>query len=208
MARCRCIEGQCGCFLRAGSGTTVTGDGSSAKPWVVSAIMAVTGTVTVNDTPSVDITLQGGGTQFDPFILSAVAKLDPLINFVDTPSIKWTIDGAGTEADPFQVQAVGASGFGVQFTDTTEVDFTVSGSGTTLDPIVVSALLPLITFTGGNPGDVLTMDATGKFYPGPPTQAPAGSVSTGFGLTGDGTGANPFRVTLCTYDELKLACAP
>jgi hypothetical protein len=208
MARCRCIEGTCGCFLRAGSGTTVTGDGSSAKPWVVSAVMVVTGTVEVDDTPSVDMTLAGGGTQFDPFHLTASAKLDPLINFVDTPSIRWTIEGSGTEADPFQVQAIGSTGFGVQFTDTSEVDFATSGSGTTADPIVVTATLPLLTLQGGNPGDVLTRDAQGVYYPGPPTQAPVGSVSIGAGLSGDGSGANPFRINLCTYDNLKAACAP
>jgi hypothetical protein len=131
----------------------------------------------------------------------------------DSATLDLQLLGNGTSANPYLlsgtvIDVAGGGGMMVTFTDTSEIDFTTTGVGTTANPLVVTAELPLITFTGGNPGDVLTMDATGVFYPGPPTQAPVGSVATGFGISGDGSGANPFRVDLCTYDDLKAACAP
>jgi hypothetical protein len=177
VARCRCAEGACGCALVAGTNTTVTGEGTTKDPWVVSA--GDHGYLAVADTATINLERMGDGSSANPYLLTAHSLVTP-------PT----------------------GGSHVTFTDTTEVDFTTAGAGTAADPMVVSALLPLITFTGGNPGDVLTMDATGVFYPGPPTQAPVGSVSTGFGISGDGSGANPFRVDLCTYDDLKAACAP
>ncbi|HET9666655.1 MAG TPA: hypothetical protein VFP09_07865 [Desertimonas sp.] len=173
------MEGQCGCTVLAGAGTTVDGDGTPQNPWVITS--GDRGYLFISDTPTVDLTLSGDGTNANPYLLSA--------EVVGLPGP----DEGGVDA--------------IQFTDTPEIDFTVTGMGSEADPIVVSATLPLIDFTGGNPGDVLTMDANGSFYPGPPTQAPVGQVAVGFGISGDGTGANPFRINLCNYDELKAACA-
>lgn len=238
MARCRCLEGTCGCSLRGGVNVTIGGTGTAADPWVVHFAQQAIGTILVEDTPSVDMIAAGGGTEPDPYRISAKANLAPLISFSDTDEVAFVVDGDGTEDSPYNVTATlpqidfavgvpgdlvltqqpdgtfapavggGGAGGGMTFADTPEVDFTTAGTGTIADPIVVTATLPLVDFTGGNPGDVLTQQADGTFYPGPPTQAPAGSVATGFGISGDGTGANPFRINLCTYDELKAACAP
>jgi len=43
MASCKCGGGQCNCVVVAGSNTTVTGAGSAANPYVVSAAAPVTG---------------------------------------------------------------------------------------------------------------------------------------------------------------------
>ena len=207
MARCRCQEGSCGCAVYPGDGIAIDGEGTPRDPWVISAIPApvIPYALDVADTASVDMLLTGDGTTA-PWVVSAQAMLDPLIKF---DADAFTVTGSGTEADPMQITlADGGSGTNVSFSDTTEVVFTESGTGTAADPLIVSADLPLIDFTGGTPGYVLTMDAGGVFRPGPATQAPAGSVSVGFGLTGDGSGASPFRLNLCSYDDLKAACAP
>lgn len=68
MARCGCSKA-CTCLVTAGAHVTVTGNGSSGNPYVVSAEAAA---VTVADTGSIDASISGTGTVADPYIISGV----------------------------------------------------------------------------------------------------------------------------------------
>lgn len=57
MARCGCASSQCNCQVVAGDGITVTGNGNTGTPYVVSADPA--DAVTVADTNSVNMTMVG-----------------------------------------------------------------------------------------------------------------------------------------------------
>ena len=59
---------------------------------------------------------------------------------------------------------------------------------------------------GGTLGDVLTKEGDGVWRAGPPNQVAPGAVHTGVGIDGDGTPANPLRIRLCNYGDLKNAC--
>jgi hypothetical protein len=146
-----------------------------SNPWVISFTPNAQGTLTTNDSPSVNLQRVGGGTQQDPFILIAHAQIDPLIDFVDTA----------------------------------EVDFTVTGNGTEASPFVVSAVIPTMDLIAtAVTGDVMTMDSDGIWRPAPANVVDEAVIVTAGGLSGDGSIAAPLRVDLCTYGDLRAACAP
>lgn len=74
MARCDCSGRTCNCLVIGGDGITVTGSGTTANPYTVTAdVNDLRDLLRVNDTSSVNFTLVGSGTSADPLILSAVA---------------------------------------------------------------------------------------------------------------------------------------
>lgn len=73
MARCGCGSSACNCVIQAGSGTTVSGQGTPAAPYIVSATDQ--GLTTVADTPTVDMSISGDGEAGDPYVISGVVKL-------------------------------------------------------------------------------------------------------------------------------------
>lgn len=64
MARCGCGGTSCTCQVTAGPNVTVTGTGSAANPFVISAVGA---TLSEGD----DITITGSGTAGDPYVINA-----------------------------------------------------------------------------------------------------------------------------------------
>lgn len=63
-------------MVTGGSGIDVTGSGTAADPYVVdSTSRAITGTIQVSDTATVDLTLDGSGSVTDPYDLSARASV-------------------------------------------------------------------------------------------------------------------------------------
>jgi len=93
-----------------------------------------------------------------------------------------TIEGSGSPTDPWVVSVTGFPQGALQVADTQTIDLDMRGAGTTADPYVI----------------------TGK------TSSLPGGISTGHGITGDGSGLAPLRLDVCTYDDLLAlkACAP
>ena len=118
------------------------------------------------------------------------------------------MSGDGSAELPFIISGGSSATGTVRFEDTPEVDFTVVGVGSTANPYVVTATSPWVDPQPGAPGDVLTKQADGTWVAGAPATVPAGSISTGPGLSGDGSSSAPLRLDLCTYDQLAALCAP
>lgn len=77
MARCRCEAAECTCVARAGANVVITGTGSPPDPWIISATPASQGTLTVEDSFTIDLTLTGLGTIASPYKLVAHASQVP-----------------------------------------------------------------------------------------------------------------------------------
>jgi len=74
MARsCNCTD-SCSCVILAGPNVAVTGTGTQANPYVVSAESLRT-LIEVGDSPSLDLTLTGDGTDVDPYVISGVVTI-------------------------------------------------------------------------------------------------------------------------------------
>jgi len=110
------------------------------------------------------------------------------------------VTGTGTQQDPFVL----TSDFAVTAGDTSAIDMGIAGSGTSADPYVISALFsPLsqlqdignVNAPAPTNGYVLAWNsASNTWEPQAPTTAPAGAVTTGSGLSGDGSGGSPLDV--------------
>lgn len=76
MARnCNCAGSTCGCAMTGGNGISVSGIGTAANPFVISAEgQPVTGLLQVDDTTTVNLTLNGAGSITDPYVLSAEVR--------------------------------------------------------------------------------------------------------------------------------------
>lgn len=71
MARCGCTgSGICDCTITAGTGTTVTGTGSTLDPYIITTDPEV-GEITVADTATVNLTVTGDGSGATPWLITA-----------------------------------------------------------------------------------------------------------------------------------------
>jgi len=78
MARCRCNEGTCSCYLVPGANIEVSGSGQADNPWIITGLSQSAGTIFFNDTPEVDFTVTGFGSMNDPYRVSAALPwVDP-----------------------------------------------------------------------------------------------------------------------------------
>lgn len=153
MARCGCGT-TCSCVVQAGLRTTVTGNGSTANPYAISA--DVQGSTTVTDTSTVDSVITGTGAAATPWIISANVKIsaspdnclsaNPDGLFIQCPDGSDTIvqdgtltsvSGTGTISDPYIVNADVQGNTTVL--DTVTVNASVTGAGTAGNPWVISA---------------------------------------------------------------------
>lgn len=76
MPRCGCAGSTCSCLITAGPGVQITGSGQASNPYVITASAAsIAGTLTVQDTDSVDLSLAGEGTIAEPYVLTADVEL-------------------------------------------------------------------------------------------------------------------------------------
>ncbi len=149
MARCGCSgAAPCSCFLEAGPGITVEGSGSPGTPYVISID---SGATTVQDTPTINMSITGSGTSGDPFVISGSVKLDPSVDNV----LAATANGLILTCDTIRDCAGGI----VTILDTSTVNLTLTGDGSSGNPYVISAAVKL-SVTAGN---LITADGTGIY---------------------------------------------
>lgn len=154
------------------------------------------------------VTIEGSGAPSSPWVITATANSSGTIEVADTPSVDMTTTGVGVLGDPLIISAHALIGALLQFLDNPfGVDFTATGAGTEASPMVVSAAVPRLDLaTTPTNGFVLAFDGT-RYVPVPPSTVPIGAVNVGVGMLGDGSSGNPLRIDVCTYAELKAACA-
>lgn len=152
MARCDCAGGRCACGVTAGDGIEVTGSGEGTNPYVINALQQpMTGLLTVQDTATINLTLNGQGETNEPYILSAQVIAEPpptaitgLIEVADSVTLDLTLAGTGTTADPYIISGEATSELSPAITDLIEIDptdtlaLTMTGTGTSADPYILS----------------------------------------------------------------------
>lgn len=172
MARCGCTS-TCSCLVVAGDNVTVTGVGSQANPYVISA--DVQGLTTVEDTPSIDMTLTGTGATGDPYVISSAVKLSADENNCAV----FGTDGALFVPCPDGTETLVEGGNNI----------IVTGDGSEGNPYVVSANFSNSISTDPNNCISLGTDG-GMFVPCGDTALTSGNGTT---LAGAGTGGDPFH---------------
>ncbi|KQW11415.1 hypothetical protein [Streptomyces sp. Root369] len=172
MAKC-CGPSPCNCRVVAGTGTTVTGNGSAANPYTVNAGGAGTTALTVTDTPTVDLTLAGTGAAGDPYAVSAAVILDPT-----PPQGGTNLIGTGPEGlfvECADVRTCFTAGDGIDYDQTTgEIAADISGDAGNQTTIGTDGgIYTAAAATALEAADTQTVDVT---------------------VTGTGTAADPFQV--------------
>ncbi|MEU9576329.1 hypothetical protein [Streptomyces chilikensis] len=198
--------------VTAGTNVTVTGSGTSADPYVVSA--AGGGAPTVVEAGD-RVTVTGAGTAADPYVVAADApscdEVRPCFSAGDGAAYDPATGmiSARPSTDAGNSLAFGTDGgllvpaaeaTALQAADTTTVDTTITGTGTAADPYVVEAdviVAPepngleatangLLVAPSADAGNTLAFGADGRLFvpPDPP-------LETGCGLQGEGTAASP-----------------
>jgi len=105
MARCRCQEVECACRITNGENISITGDGTSLSPWVITGLPATTGTLQVADTPSLMLLLAGNGSTTSPYVISGEAQIGGVLTVEDTASVDLELTGGGSTASPMLLKA-------------------------------------------------------------------------------------------------------
>ncbi|HEY6415855.1 MAG TPA: hypothetical protein VIX41_06445, partial [Acidimicrobiales bacterium] len=141
--------------------------------------------------------------------LSGTVNVDALIDVQDSSTVDFTRSGAGTILDPFVLTAQIDVTPVLEFVDSVDVDWTLIGDGTADVPLTVTADLPWLgDLAPAAVGFVLAKQPDGTWTGSPPVTAPVGAINTGHGISGDGSTGDPLRVNVCSYDDLRLGCAP
>lgn len=191
-------------MLTAGSNVTISGTGQAGDPWIINAGATP---VTVTDTPTVDLTLVGQDIQ-------AAVKLEPVGNLITTTANGLLVNCAAVQAcDIPQILTV---------TDTTTVDLTLTGDGSPGNPWILKADAPgcdcntVVTTADTNSIDLSTgttpLTANVKLDPAAGnilTIGPGGltaDLTTGCGLSGEGTAASPLVVHTTGSSPYSAAC--
>lgn len=187
---------------------TLTGAGTLASPYVVSAV--ATTPFAVTDTATIDMTLSGAGTAASPWnvkgdvltvpvsLLRGPGTINPLLipaiplQVINTPTVELTMAGSGIVTDPFKLSAVAPASAitQVRVTDTATINMTASGDGSAATPWSIK-------------GDVIGVAASAVTGPGTvdPTLLPAipltvtDTATVDFTLTGAGTSASPYNLS-------------
>ena len=169
--------------VAAGTNITVTGDGTTATPYIISAAGGATpdGSETIV-TAGTNVTLTGTGTNADPYIINST-DTDTIADGSETivnAGTNTTITGVGTAADPYIVNA--AAGAETDLVLTTNGDANGVALSGTADHTVD------ITLLSGDANNSLAFGTDGGlFYNDPQTAVTAGAnvTVTGTGIVGD-----------------------
>lgn len=154
------------------------------------------------------IRVAGTGAPGSQWVISSDPDATGTVTVKDTATLDLAAEGAGTIYDPFVLSGSVDIGPLLQVIDSSEIDFTLTGTGTEADPYRLTADLTRISTIDAAPtGWVLARRADGKYVPTAPTTATPGAITIGTGLIGDGSTTAPLNVDICTYAELKSACA-
>lgn len=70
-----CTDYGCNCLIQGEGGILVEGAGTPGSPYKVSLVGGLGDALTIEDTPTVNLTLNGGGTPADPYVLSAQSTM-------------------------------------------------------------------------------------------------------------------------------------
>jgi hypothetical protein len=217
MARCGCAGSTCNCVVTAGVGTTVTGAGTPSNPYVISADSFA---LDVADTATVDMSIVGDGTPGNPFIISGSVICAGLVaqcgivsvDVADTDSVNLTASGgdpnvitADVIPDNARAVTIGPAGVGVCLstdagnTLTFGTDgclFGAGGGAVTCDQVVACITVtdtPTVNLTqtvGDIQADVI-IDPAATNLLSATANGLLVDLTTGCGLTGDGTPASP-----------------
>jgi hypothetical protein len=182
VARCSCVGGQCNCLVVAGEGQVITGSGHPSDPYVITNT-GIRGALKVQDTQTVDLTLNGNGVAADPYLLSARTTVRLLVDMTDM--------GVGQSADPGDtiiVQPDGSWNLGpppVSPAGAVNTRGGIQGDGTFLAPIEVA-----VSGTWGTP----PLDGLG----------PDSTIGTAIYVDSDGKlRAAPDQVQTVTWDAIQ-----
>jgi len=114
------------------------------------------------------------------------------------------VDGAGTSASPYVISSTGdySANFTVQDTDT--VDLSLTGDGSSSEPFQLRAdvtariqdLSDILDPEGGPQSGEVPVWIVDHWEFQPPPTVPVGAITTGAGLTGDGSGINPLMLAV------------
>lgn len=94
--RCGCGGSACGCLIEVGQGLTIFGIGTSDDPYVINTDLSqLSQVLSVQDTPTVNLTLTGSGSIVDPMVLTAVATPVPFPGYITGGRPSAAAAGAG-----------------------------------------------------------------------------------------------------------------
>jgi hypothetical protein len=152
MARCGCSGSSCSCIIQSGTGVVVSGSGTAGNPYIISAN---TGSLTIADSPTVDLTLTGDGSPGTPYELSADVILDPSgDNLLIATAQGLLLDCAAITA--------GCGITAYSFNDGATIDFTAAGANVTAEVKIDNGTAQLLTATASGLR-VLTSSVRGAF---------------------------------------------
>lgn len=173
MARCGCAGSSCSCVIKGAGTVTVTGSGTTARPYVVDSRLYLAGGVAGN----VDISLVGGGSIDDPYVINATvdvylddlqdvntaggstgdvlalqsdgsyALVAPVTAPVGAISTDTSLDGDGSSGDPLGVAV--AAGGGLTVTGT-GLALTGIGGWQTYTPVITTSTGSILTLDPGS----------------------------------------------------------
>ncbi|MCX4609378.1 hypothetical protein [Streptomyces mirabilis] len=173
MAKC-CGLSPCNCRVVAGTGTTVTGNGSAANPYTISSDAGTPTPLGVTDSPTVDLTLTGTGTAGDPYDVSAAVILDP-----------------APPAGGTNLLATGSDGLYVECADVRGC-FS-AGDGAAYDPVTGE----ITARVSGDAGNATVIGGDGGLYTPASSTAVQASDTPSIDVTvsGTGTAGDPYDVS-------------
>jgi hypothetical protein len=137
------------------------------------------------------VVVSGMGSAGDPFIIDSTIVQTGVS---DTPSLDLTLASHVISGKVRLAPLLGVA-------DSPTLDLNLSGFGNEASPFILSGELKGIVLEPSVSGDVMTRKPDGSWGPGPATQAPAGAVTSANGLSGDGSGPDPVRITAMSYAD-------